>query len=263
MKLSRIVIAGLMSLAISAVWAQGGARPGGPGGRPGQGGMRMGGFRGGGGRLLLNDKVQKELKMTKAQIAKADKLFGGQGGMGGPGGAQGGNRGGGAPGGARAGGPGGGGQGGDAQREARRLATEKQVKSVIDAKQFARYRQIQLQLQGANVLTRADIAKEVGLTSAQVKKIEDIRQKQFQSMGFGAPPGGGRPPAGGNRGGARGGQPPAGGRGGPPGASAGGGDMRAQFQKMRDEMDKKILAVLTASQRQKWQSMLGPKFSLQ
>ncbi|MBI5706828.1 MAG: hypothetical protein HZC36_07545 [Armatimonadetes bacterium] len=254
----RILAAGVLALAISSIYAQGGgaagargqggpggaggARMGGPGG---QGGMRMGGMgRAGGGRLLLNASVQKELKMTKAQIDKAQKTFGeGAGGGAGRGPGGGGPGGGGAAGGRGQGGPGGGGMT-DAQREQRRLDMEKQIKSVINATQFARYQQITLQIGGAGALTRPDIAKQVGITDKQVKQIRDIQQKQFESMRgqMGGPGGGGRGP------------------GGPP---AGGGNMMAQFQKMREETNKKVMAVLTPQQKKKWESMLGSPFKLQ
>lgn len=281
MKIMRILVAGVLALAISSIYAQGGggagargqggpgggARMGGQGG-PG-GGMRMGGMGRGGGRLLLNASVQKELKMTKAQIDKAQKTFGegAGGGMGGPGGggAAGGRGqgGGGAAGGRGQGGPGGGGPGGgmsDAQREQRRLEMEKQIKSVINASQFARYQQITLQIQGAGALTRPDIAKQVGISDKQIQQIRDIQQKQFESMrgSFGGPGGGGG--AGGRGQGGGGGA--AGGRG-PGGPPAGAANMMAQFQKMREETNKKVMAVLTAPQKKKWESMLGSPFKLQ
>jgi hypothetical protein len=253
MKISKtLVVASALVLAVAA-FGQGAGRQGGAAGPQGP---RQGGgmFRGGGARILLLPAVQKELKMTKDQITKAEAAFGRQGGPGAGaggsvnrGGAQGGNQNRGGAGSTTQGGRGQGGPGAgmtDAQREQRRLETEKQVKGILNATQFTRYNQLTLQMSGASALLRPDVAKKVGLTTQQQTKIREIQQKQMESLRSrfqGGAQGGGQ-----NRGGA--------------GAN---GDMRAQFEKLRSETNTKILAVLSANQKKTWQGMLGTPFKFQ
>jgi Spy/CpxP family protein refolding chaperone len=197
-------------LIVAAAMAQGG--PGGPGGFEGgpQGGRGRGpgmegGRRGPGGPggvgLILAPSVQKELNLTSAQIESIKKLIGtgrrgpggpgGPGGQGGPGGPGGfGGPGGGAPQGGPdnspedgrggpgqfggpeggPGGPGGrgpGGPGGGREIEAK-------LKKVLNANQWARYREIQFQAEGAHAWRRPEVAKELNLTEAQMEKLRNL-----------------------------------------------------------------------------------------
>lgn len=200
--------------------------------------------------------------MTPAQIKKAQGTFGSQGGGGGlavpgnrgsGGAAQGGRGGAGATG---QGGRGGGGQGGGQpmtpeQREQRRLETEKQIKGILNAKQFERYSQVTLQMQGPGALARKDVAAKVGLSAKQVDQIQKVQQAQMEALRNAFQNGGGQ----GSQGGAQSGR----------GGAQGGGStdqMRQQFTKMREQTNSKILAVLSPAQKQKWQSLQGAPFKM-
>jgi alpha-mannosidase len=110
---------------------------------------------------------------------------------------------------------------------------EAEVKKILNEEQYTRYQQLSLQQQGPPALARPEIAKEVGLSEAQQNQIRQIQQAQQEAM----------------RSMMQGG---------------GGGDRQAmmeQMQAMREETNKKILAVLNAEQRAKWDSMLGKPFN--
>lgn len=130
---------------------------------------------------------------------------------------------------------GGGGQGFDpeAMRQ-QRERMEAEIKKILNEEQYARYQQLSLQQQGPSALARPEIAKEVGLSEAQQNQIRQIQQAQQEAMRSMMQGGGG------------------------------GGDRQAmmqQMQAMREETDKKILAVLNSDQRAKWDSMLGKPFN--
>jgi len=110
---------------------------------------------------------------------------------------------------------------------------EKKLKSILDAKQYDRYREISLQLSGPDAILRRDVAKELNLSSEQASQIRDILEENRPPMGgpgqggpgfggpgggqgFGGPGAGGPPPQG-----APGFGPPGGGQGGFPGQGAG------------------------------------------
>lgn len=196
---------------------------GGPGGRQGFGMMA-------GPRLLLNPQVQAELKMTEEQVAKVREALGGPGGPGGRGGFGGGAGG--------AGGAGGrGGFGGDPQqREQMRLEQEKKIKEILSAEQFKRYQEISLQQEGPSALARKEVADKVGLSDSQREKINAILEEQRATMRDMFQGGGG------------------------------GGDRQAMMetmQKMREETNAKLLAVLTSEQKKTWEGMLGKPFQFQ
>lgn len=189
---------------------QGGAPVAPGGGNPRQGGGG-GGRRGGLAFLLRNEQIQTELKLTEDQIKKIEAAT---------------------PEGLR-----------DMEPEARDKAVAKMqedIKAVLTPAQNRRVREISLQMQGPRALTQPDVAKELGLSAAQVAEIEKAIEIPRPEGGQGAP------------------QP--GGAGAQPG---GGGFDREAFAKAREEANKKALAVLTADQKKKWEAMLGKKFELQ
>jgi Spy/CpxP family protein refolding chaperone len=113
---------------------------------------------------------------------------------------------------------------------------EAKIKGILSAAQFKRYQELSLQLQGPTALMRREVSEQVGLNDSQRQQIETIMRDN-------------RPP-----------MPPQGGQGGnPPDFEA----MRKQMDKMREEVGKKILAVLTPSQKDKWDSMLGKPFKFE
>lgn len=248
---------------------QGGGQ-GGPGGQ--RGGQRMGAPRGP--MLLLNPQVIKELKETDEQVKAIQALLqkngqggrGGQGGgPGGPGGFGGGQGGPGGPGGrggqgggpggqgGQGGGPGGpggfgGGQGGPGgpgggmnPEEGKKM--EEAIKKILNAGQYKRYRQIDIQVQGPRWFTVPEVDDVLNLSEKQHDQIDEIMKN-------------GRPPQGGP--GGPGGQQ--GGPGGPGGQQGGpGGDMA----KFADDLMKKIMSVLNESQRNKYKEMTGAQFKLE
>jgi hypothetical protein len=173
----------------------------------------------GGPGVLFRADVQRELKLTDAQISQLREAFpppqnqGGRGGFGGPGGGR----------------PGMGGPGGPNEEEMRQQ--EAKLKGILNARQFARFEQLSLQLQGPRALARPDLAQKLNLSEAQVQKIRELGQPQ------------GRPNFGG--GGGRQGFDP------------------AEFERLRKEQDGRILAVLSPEQRQQWTALLGPEFKFE
>jgi translation initiation factor IF-2 len=243
-----ILIAAALLVPATASHAQypapGGGGPGGPGGFGGGG--RRGGFRGRGGNILRMPEVQKELNLSKAQIDKIEALprpgrGGGPGGRGGPGGP---------------GGPGGGGRG---DFEKFRQEREKAIAKILDAKQLARYKQLQLQREGIRAIGRKDIGDQLKLTADQHKKVDaalkserDAAMKAFQGMRGGGPGGPGGP---------GGGRPGAGGPGGPGGGPS--PEMRKMFDDMRkrgEATEKTLKAVLTPAQTKQFAEMQGKPF---
>lgn len=220
-----------------------------PGGQGpgGQRRMQMMMGRGGGVRLIMRPDVQKELNLTEDQKSKLAAIFpqpqfGRQGGPGGGGGrgaaAAGGGQGG--PGGAAVqGGPGGQrGQGGPRDPQAFQEQQKKQedaVKAILTEQQNKRFAELRIQFDGPSALYRDDVAKQVGLTDDQKKKLDDIRNASMQAM-----------------------------RDRMQEARDNGDDreaMRGEMQKMREANDKQILGVLTDEQRKKWDAMQGKKFT--
>lgn len=110
------------------------------------------------------------------------------------------------------------------QEELRKKADE-QVNEVLTSTQFARYRQIFLQSLGTSALSRDDVAEDLKLTDdqkAQMKKVQDDFRAKMQQMGFfGAP---------------------------------------EERQKLNEERDAALKAVLTADQQKDWDAKLGTKF---
>lgn len=136
-----------------------------------------------------------------------------------------------------AGGPGGRGGGDPQQREQMRLEQEKKVKEILSAEQYKRYQEISLQLEGPAALARKEVADKLGLSESQHEKVNAILEEQRAAMRDMFQGGGG-----------------------------GGGDRQAMMetmQKMREETNAKLLAVLTAEQKKTWEGMLGKPFQFQ
>lgn len=197
----------------------------------------------------------------------------GRGGQGGP--PQGGFQGG-PPQGGFQGGPGGPGMG--PQGDQRRQEMEKKIKGVLSGEQYTRYQELALQAEGARAILRPEIGEKLNLTDEQRDKIQEIMQANRPQGGpqgqggrggqggfQGGPPQGGQggfqggPPQGrGGQGGFQGG-PPQGGQGG----FQGGPPNFEEMEKRDAELNKKILAVLTSSQKATWEKMLGKPFKFE
>ena len=181
------------------------AAPGGAGrGRaapPRRGGGRQGGRGVNLGFLLRNEQVKKELGITADQANKIETAVPAQGQAGGQ----------------------------DVtpeERQKQREEAQKKVEAILKPVQVQRLRQIELQTQGARALTVDRVAKALGLSADQVKKIEAALEVPR------------------------------------PQDTPGGGFDREAFMKARAEADKKALALLTPAQKTKWDEMLGKKFTL-
>ena len=238
-----------------AVDAQGGGR-GGRGGRGGGPGGRIGASQ-----LLGVEAVQQELQITSEQLEALGGLIGnrrggggqgrpegggggrGQGGAGGggrgQGGAGGGGRGqGGAGGGGRGqGGAGGGGRGQGGGRGAGGAGgaeMEAQLAEILNEAQIKRLSEIRVNVLGANALTDSKVAEAVGLTEADLQKIEEARSNAFAEMRQNM-------------------------------MSGGGGDrsaMMEKIQEMRASVDKSIMEMLTEEQAARFQTLKGEPFEL-
>lgn len=222
---------------------QQGPPPAGPGG---QGGMRRAprpGMMGGPGMLMRPD-VQKELKLSQDQIDRLREAmppppnFGGPGqggpGQGGPEGGPGrGGQAGPPPPGAR--GPGQGGPGFRGPRPEDRQLEEK-VKGILTETQFARYEQLKLQMRGAGVIGSPEIADKLGLSDDQRGRIREIFENDRPPMPPPLTDGGERPDP---------------------------QRMRDEMRKHREEIEGKVLAVLTKDQRAKWDAMIGKPFKFE
>ena len=206
----------------------GGRARGGPGGGfggPGGGfGGGRGGFGGGRGGLtseLRNDSTLEELQLTPEQKTKLDEF----------------NE-------ARRANRGGSpkmqelfGKMGDASDEERALLqaeiqiemtksqkeTEEQLKQIIGDEKISRLRQISYHRQGAGAITQEAVASELGLTQEQKDQIAKVQEEQgvaMRTLGLGGAP--------------------------------------EDRQKITDETNAKITAVLTPEQQAKWTGMIGP-----
>jgi hypothetical protein len=142
---------------------------------------------------------------------------------------------------------------------------ENKVKEILTSSQFERYQQLKLQMQGAGVIGSPEISQKLGLSEDQRNRIREIMQNDRPPMGPGGPGGPG------GQGGPGQGGPGQGGRGqgggfGQPGQNGQPGDfeqMRKMMMQHRQEVEQKVLAVLTSDQRQKWQDMLGKPFKFE
>lgn len=112
------------------------------------------------------------------------------------------------------------------------LRQKNDPQQVLTDAQKKRLHELELQWQGPIALMNPEIAREVGLTQEQQSKIQGIMMEQFQSMRGQFQQGGGQQ------------------------------NMQA-LQQAREEVEKKVLAVLTPSQREKWNQMLGKPFEFE
>lgn len=141
--------------------------------------------------LLNRADVQSELKITDDQKTKLTELMpqrnrGAGGGGGGAAGGGGGNNGGGNNGG-RGGNNGGGGNfgGGNGDPAAMRQAMaerEKKILDILTAEQSKRLEELYIQRVGNRALGRESIQKELGLSTDQVSKINDLNTKQREAQ---------------------------------------------------------------------------------
>jgi Spy/CpxP family protein refolding chaperone len=137
--------------------------------RPRQGGPGRMGMMGGGGRILRNEAVQKELNITDEQKKKLEEVLsaGGRG-------------------------PGGGRNFQDMsddekakareEMEKRSAEQEKKINEILNDKQQARYKQLRLQAAGAMAFMGEDLQKELGITEEQQGKIRDAMRELRESM---------------------------------------------------------------------------------
>jgi Spy/CpxP family protein refolding chaperone len=223
--MKRILIFSLALVAVSSVVMAQGGGAGRGGGQRGFGGMN------GGPTMLNREDVAAELKLTtdqKTKIQQAIEASRPQGGGAGAGGAGGTGAGGG-------GGRGGfgGGRGGFGGSPEQQVALDGKLKEILSADQYKRYRELNRQQAGGFALNQEVEAKELGLTDAQRQQLQTLNQQMREEM-QGMFQGGG-----------------------------GGGDMeamRAEMTKLRENYGKKMLAVLTAEQKAKWDASLGKPF---
>ncbi|MFY9233866.1 MAG: hypothetical protein WAO58_05320 [Fimbriimonadaceae bacterium] len=166
--LFKLAAVAAISVMVSSAFAQGG---GGGGGRGGFGQGRMGG--GQGEIALVNRKdVSAELKITPDQKTKLEaaiqKMRDDQRA-------------------AREAGGGGNFQDmTDSERakmaETRMAAEKKALESVLSKEQMDRLRQLVIQRLGNGAVNRPDVAKELGVTEDQKKKLADLQTKQREAM---------------------------------------------------------------------------------
>lgn len=141
--------------------------------------------------------------------------------------------------GGRQGGPGGPppGQGGPGGYEMPREAMEKlaeendaKIKGVLSSSQYTRYHQLELQFRGPSSLLEKKVGAAVGLTEEQRNQILAVLESGRQNW---QPPHEGQRPS------------------------------PEDMDRQRQEVDRKILAVLNQSQLDTWTSMLGKPFAFQ
>ncbi|HMS53956.1 MAG TPA: Spy/CpxP family protein refolding chaperone [Fimbriimonadaceae bacterium] len=213
-------IVATMAMLVSASMAQGGGGQGRGQGR----GMGQGMMGGRGGNLLAREDVQKELNLTDAQKSKIkaimDKAAEDRRAMMEE---------------MRNG-------GGDREAMTKQMAdaqakVKKETDAVLNDEQKKRLQEIEIQVQGARALLNADVQKALGITDAQKKSLDAVQQKQMDRMREMMEE-----------------MRNSGGGGG------GGEDMRAAMQENQKKMETEMLAVLTAEQKTKFESMKGKKF---
>lgn len=114
--------------------------------------------------------------------------------------------------------------------------TTAKVKEILDEGQQKRLLGIFIQVNGANSVANPEVAKELNVTDEQKKKIEEIRQKNMDSM----------------RELFQGARDQEGGR----------EAIREKAEKLRDEESKAILAVLTEPQQKQLEELKGEKVDI-
>lgn len=109
--------------------------------------------------------------------------------------------------------------------------TQKAIEEVLLPHQVERLKQISLQIRGTQALNDPEVAKELGITEEQKQKIAQVRQEAM-NQGRELFTSGQRE------------------------------QIREKMEALRKETDEKVLAVLTADQKEKFEKMKGPKFDL-
>ncbi|MBC8873962.1 MAG: Spy/CpxP family protein refolding chaperone [Planctomycetes bacterium] len=121
------------------------------------------------------------------------------------------------------------------RREKEAKAGNAKLEEILLPPQIKRLKEIALQQRGTSALTDPEVAKELKITDAQKKKLDEVSTANRESMGtrmrelF----------QGGNREG-----------------------VREKMQEMRKEADGKVLGVLTAEQKKQFEGMKGEKFEM-
>jgi hypothetical protein len=113
------------------------------------------------------------------------------------------------------------------EQQARARETDKKVEAILVGPQKTRLNEIYVQALGTAALTNEDIAKELGIGADLQEKIETTRREAMQAAFQG---GGG-----------------------------GGGFNPEAFAKARAEVDTKVVALLSAEQKEKFEKMKGKK----
>jgi len=121
------------------------------------------------------------------------------------------------------------------QAEERNTKMKEQLEEVLFPEQLERLQQINIQLQGIAALQNAEVAKELKITEAQKKELEEVRAGLMEKMRDGMR----ELFSSGSREG-----------------------IREKMEKMRDDMEGDVLAVLTSDQKKKFEEMKGEKFEM-
>ena len=122
------------------------------------------------------------------------------------------------------------------QAEERNAKMKEQLEEVLFPEQLERLQEINIQLQGIAALRNEDVAKELKITEAQKKELEEVQAGMMEKMREGMrelfTSGGGRE------------------------------GMREKIEKMREDMEGDVLGVLTSDQKKKFEEMKGEKFEM-
>jgi hypothetical protein len=121
------------------------------------------------------------------------------------------------------------------QAEERATKMKEQLEEVLFPEQLERLQEINIQLQGIAALRNAEVAKELKITDAQKKELEEVQAGLMEKMREGMREL----------------------------FSSGSRDgIREKMEKMRDDMEGDVLGVLTSDQKKKFEEMKGEKFEM-
>jgi len=107
--------------------------------------------------------------------------------------------------------------------------TEKKVDELLNAEQQKRLNEIMLQASGPEALRRDEVASKLKLTPEQKQKIEQVLDEQAEKRRE---------------------------------AFGDGGGGREAFDRIREETDKQVAAILSEEQKTQWKEMQGKEFDL-
>ncbi len=134
------------------------------------------------------------------------------------------------------------------ERDRRRLLLaqeqETEVARLLTQAQMKRLNQLAVQFLGPNAFSDPDVVKVLKLTTEQKKQVRNI-QEQWRGMGPGMGPGPGPLP----------------GPGGPGGGPGRGNNWWEKFEDSKKHTLEKLVAILTPTQKQKWDNLVGPAFA--